>query len=72
MGIARIVLLVSSGALASCATRPAPQPGLDARALCQQLTQASASSPALISKDYFDNCMIAHGSGSQIGPTKSP
>jgi hypothetical protein len=70
MGTAvRIILLVLSGALASCATKPQ---SLDARALCQQLAQASASSPELISKDYFNGCMIAHSSGPQIGPTKSP
>jgi hypothetical protein len=34
---------------------------LDVRATCQELTQASASKPELISKDYFANCMIAHG-----------
>jgi hypothetical protein len=28
---------------------------------CQELTQASASKPELISTDYFVNCMIAHG-----------
>jgi hypothetical protein len=35
------------------------------RALCQELTQASASSPELIDKNYFAQCMIAHGAGAQ-------
>jgi hypothetical protein len=56
---ARIVLLVLAGALASCATKSMPQP-VDAR------------DQELMSKDYFNSCMTAHGSGSQIGPTKSP
>jgi hypothetical protein len=68
---ARIVLLVLAGALASCATKPVPQP-LDARVLCQQLAQASASSQELISKDYFNSCVAAHSSGSENGPTKGP
>jgi hypothetical protein len=58
----RIVLLMLSGALAGCATGSSPpMSSLDVRATCQELTQASASSPELISKDYFANCMIAHG-----------
>jgi hypothetical protein len=36
---------------------------VDVTALCKELTQASASKPELISKDYFANCMIAHGHG---------
>jgi hypothetical protein len=55
-----ILLLLLFGALCSCATGPAPSSqSLDARALCHQLAQASASSPALRSDDYFDQCMIA-------------
>jgi hypothetical protein len=58
----RIVLLMLSGALAGCATSPtSPTSSLDVRAVCHELTQASASSLELISKDYFANCMIAHG-----------
>jgi hypothetical protein len=38
----------------------------------QELTQASASKPELISKDYFANCMIALGAGAQAGQTKAP
>jgi hypothetical protein len=64
---AQIVLLVLSGALASCATRPPPQ-SLDARALCHQLAEASASSPELISKDYFNSCMLTHSSGAAKSP----
>jgi hypothetical protein len=56
----RIVLLMLSGALAGCATSPTSS-SLDVRATCQELTQASASKPELINKDYFANCMIAHG-----------
>ena len=42
----RIILLLLFGSLCSCATGPAPSPqSLDARTLCQQAAQASASSP---------------------------
>jgi hypothetical protein len=62
--VIRNVLLMLSGALAGCAISPtAPTSSLDVRATCQELTQASASKPELISKDYFANCMIAHGHG---------
>jgi hypothetical protein len=54
----RIVLLLLSGALCGCATAPGPQPP-DARALCQQLAQASASAPESQKDAYFDQCMIA-------------
>jgi hypothetical protein len=67
----RIVLLMLSGAVASCATAPSP-PTLDVRAICQELTQASASSPELISKDYFAQCLIAHGASAQTGQPKGP
>ena len=56
----RTNLLVLSALLASCATGPSPQ-WLDARALCQQQGQASASSPELAHGNYADQCMIAHG-----------
>ena len=56
-----ILLLPLFGALCSCATGPAPSPqSLDARALCQQLAQVSASSPEQRSDAYFDQCMIAN------------
>ncbi len=67
----RTILLLMTGALASCATGPSAQL-LDARAICQQLAQASASSPELISAAYFDQCMIARGYRSQTGPTGNP
>jgi hypothetical protein len=67
----RIVPLLMAGALANCATRPSPQL-FDAQAICQQLAQASASSPELVSNDYADQCMIARGHGSQISPARSP
>jgi hypothetical protein len=60
----RTILLLMTGALASCATGPSAQL-LNARAMCQQLAQASASSPELISDAYFDQCMIARGYRSQ-------
>jgi hypothetical protein len=59
--------LLLSGVVASCATSSSttspspPSASLDVRALCQELTKASASSPELIDKDYFANCMVAHG-----------
>jgi hypothetical protein len=59
-----LLLLLLFGALGSCATGPAPSPqSLDARALCQQLAQASASSPDQRSDAYFDQCMIASRQG---------
>jgi hypothetical protein len=58
----RTTLLLLSAALAGCATASGPSPQwFDARALCQQLGQASASSPELASGDYADQCMIARG-----------
>jgi hypothetical protein len=67
----RITLLLMTGALASCASGPTAQL-LDARALCQQLAHASASSPELVSDAYADQCMIAHGYRSQTSPTENP
>jgi hypothetical protein len=60
----RIVPLLLLGLLAGCASGSSPPLSLvDVTALCKELTQASASKPELISKDYFANCMIAHGHG---------
>jgi hypothetical protein len=43
-----------------CANVPVSSPQLDARALCQQQAQASASAPeASDTQKYFDQCMIA-------------
>jgi hypothetical protein len=67
----RIVLLLLSRALAGCASSPTPPTAsLDVRALCQELTKASASSLELIDKNYFAQCMIAHGAGAPDGQTK--
>ena len=66
----RIVPFLLSGVLAGCAT--ASPPSVDVRALCQELTQASAGSPELIDKNYFSQCMIAHGAGTQAGQPKAP
>jgi hypothetical protein len=57
----RIAPFLLSGLLAGCATASPPVASVDVRALCQELTKASASSPELIDKDYFANCMNAHG-----------
>jgi hypothetical protein len=59
--VIRIALFLLSGLLVGCATASRPVASVDVRALCQDLTKASASSPELIDKDYFANCMIAHG-----------
>jgi hypothetical protein len=57
----RTILLLLSAALCGCASKPSPSPqAVDARALCQQLAQASASSRELRSDAYFDQCMIAN------------
>jgi len=54
------ILLLLFAALCGCATGPAPSPqSLDARTLCQQQAEASASSPAQRSDAYFDQCIIA-------------
>jgi hypothetical protein len=63
----RIVPFLLSGLLAGCATASPPLASVDVRALCQELTQASASSPELIDKNYFAQCMIAHGAGVPAG-----
>jgi hypothetical protein len=55
-----LLLMLLSGVLCGCANAPLPtSQSLDARALCQQQAQASASSPEQRSDAYFDQCMIA-------------
>ena len=56
------LLTLLSGALCGCANAPGSSPrSLDARAICQQQAQASASAPEQTQKDaYFDQCMIAN------------
>jgi hypothetical protein len=62
----RIALLVmTASGLAGCATAPQPQ-SVNARAVCEQMTRDSASSPELVSPDFFKQCMIARGAN----PTK--
>jgi hypothetical protein len=56
------ILLLLSAALCGCASKPSlSSQAVDARALCQQSAQASASSRELRSDAYFDQCMIANG-----------
>jgi hypothetical protein len=53
------LLMLLSGVLYGCAYAPVPSPQLDARTLCQQQAQASASTPeASDAQKYFDQCMI--------------
>jgi hypothetical protein len=69
----RIAIFVLLGVLAGCAsTKSPPLASVDVRALCQELTQASASSPELIDKNYFAQCMITHGAGAPAGETTNP
>jgi hypothetical protein len=66
----RLALLVMTAcALASCATAPQSQ-SVNARAVCEKMTRDSASSPDLVSPDFFKQCMIARGFGSDANPTK--
>jgi hypothetical protein len=58
----RIVPLLLLGLLAGCASGSSPPlASVDVVALCKEMTQASASKPELIDKDYFSQCMNAHG-----------
>jgi hypothetical protein len=58
--ISLLMLLMLLWALCGCAYAPVSSPQLDARALCQQQAQASASAPeASDTQKYFDQCMIA-------------
>jgi hypothetical protein len=68
----RVVPLLLSGLLAGCATASSPSASVDVRALCEELTKASASSPERIDKNYFSQCMIAHGASAEAGQTKGP
>jgi hypothetical protein len=55
-----LLLALLSGTLCGCANVPGSPPQLDARTLCQQQAQASASAASQTQKDaYFDQCMIA-------------
>ena len=54
-----LLLMLLPGALCGCANRPVLSPQLDARTLCQQQAQASASEASDTQKGaYFDRCMI--------------
>ena len=55
------LLTLLSGALCGCANAPGSSPrSTDARAICQQQAQASASAASDAEKNaYFDQCMIA-------------
>ena len=66
----RIIPLLLSGLVAGCATSSSPTASVDVRALCQELTQASASKPELIDKNYFAQCMVAHGASAPAWQTK--
>jgi hypothetical protein len=68
----RIGPLLLSVVLAGCATANPPMASVDVRALCEELTKASASSPERIDKDYFPQCMIAHGASPETGQAKGP
>jgi hypothetical protein len=68
----RIVPLLLSGLLAGCATAKPPVASVDVGALCEELTKASASSPERIDKNYFSQCMIAHGASAEAGQAKGP
>jgi hypothetical protein len=53
------LLMLLSVTLYGCAYAPVPSPQLDARTLCQQQAQASATEVSDTQKDaYFDQCMI--------------
>ena len=53
------LLMLVAGALYGCAYAPVPSPQLDARTLCQEQAQASASTPeASDTQKYFDQCVI--------------
>ena len=67
----RVVPLLMLGLLAGCASASSPPlASVDVVALCKEMTQASASKPELIDKDYFAQCMNAHGAVAPAGQTK--
>jgi hypothetical protein len=69
----RIVPFLLAGVLAGCASGSSPPlASVDVVALCKELTQASASKPELIDKDYFSQCMNAHGASAEAGQAKAP
>jgi hypothetical protein len=69
----RIFPFLLSGILAGCASGSLPPlASVDVVALCKELTQASASKPELIDKDYFSQCMNAHGASAEAGQAKRP
>jgi hypothetical protein len=69
----RIVPFLLLGILAGCASASSPPlASVDVVALCKELTQASASKPELIDKEYFAQCMNANGAGAPAGQTKNP
>jgi hypothetical protein len=52
------LLMLLSGALCGCAYAPISSPQIDARTLCQQQAQASASGASDAQRGaYFDRCM---------------
>jgi hypothetical protein len=55
------LLMLLSGALCGCAYAPVSSPQVDARTLCQQQAQASASGEVSDTQKnaYFDQCMAA-------------
>jgi hypothetical protein len=61
-----VVLIIIASALSGCATNR-PSQSVDARATCEQLTKDSASSPELVDKNYFAQCMIAHSASAPAG-----
>jgi hypothetical protein len=68
----RIVPFLLVGVLAGCASASSPPvASVDVTALCKELTQASASKPELIDKNYFAQCMIAHGASAPAEQTTS-
>ena len=69
----RIVPFLLVVVLAGCASGLSPPlASVDVVALCKELTQASASKPELIDKDYFSQCMKAHGASLPAEQTKAP
>jgi hypothetical protein len=53
------LLMLLSGALCGCAYAPVPSPQLDARTLCQQQAQASASVPEASDTQKYSSAGIS-------------